>query len=284
MRSNWANLTIILLLSVCIITGCQWNTPVTTEPTNVTLQTTEQTVVTEESNTATLVTEATQPPTAPTEVTDPTEPEGIQEDKILEKYLPDYQQNQDLVGWIRLPGTRIDNPVLQTGVDNPNYYIDKNFDHQPDIAGALYVREECDIFRPSDNVVIYGHNMKNETMFGSLYRYRKQAHWEKNQYIYFDSLYEEHTYQIFAVFAISADPGNYPYHEMNEFSSAEEFDTFIGIVTNDSGADPAITQSIRYYYNTGLTPQYGDQLITLSTCEYTMGPNGRLVVIAYRIS
>ena len=119
MRSNWANLTIILLLSVCIITGCQWNTPVTTEPTNVTHQTTEQTVVTEESTTATLVTEATLPPTAPTEVTDPTEPEGIQEDKILEKYLPDYQQNQDLVGWIRLPGTRIDNPVLQTGVDNP---------------------------------------------------------------------------------------------------------------------------------------------------------------------
>ena len=281
MRSNRGILTIILFLAVCLMTGCQSDAPVNAESSNVTLQTTEQTEVTEENTVDTAVTEATQPPT---EASVPTEPEGIQEDKILEKYLPYYQQNQDLVGWIRLPGTKIDYPVLQTGLDNPNYYIDKDFDRQPNVAGAIYIREGCDIFEPSDNVVIYGHNMKNETMFGSLYRYRKQSHWEKNQYIYFDSLYEEHTYQIFAVFAISADLGNYPYHAMNDFFTAEEFDAFIGIVTNAPDADPAITQTITYYYNTGITPQYGDQLIKLSTCTKTVGENGRLVLVAYRVS
>lgn len=278
MRSNWGILTIILFLAICVMTGCRGGGPVSSEPSDVILQTTEQTEVTEESTAATVTTEATE---APTEAT---EPEGIQEDKILGKYLPYYQQNQDMVGWIRLPGTKIDYPVLQTELDNPNDYIDKNFDRQPDVAGAIYIREECDVFRPSDNVVIYGHNMKNETMFGSLYRYRSQSHWEKNQFVYFDNLYEEHTYQIFAVFAISADIGNYPYHRMNEFSSAEEYDAFVGIVTNAPDADPAVTQTITYYYNTGITPQYGDQLITLSTCTKTVGANGRLVLVAYRVS
>jgi sortase B len=278
MRSNWGILKIILFMTVFLMTACQSDVPVSSEPSNVTLQTTEHTEVTEESTAVTVVTEATE---APTEVT---EPEGIQEDRILEKYLPYYQQNQDMVGWIRLPGTKIDYPVLQTSIDNLNYYIDVDFNRQPNVAGSIYIREVCNVFQPSGNVVIYGHNMKNETMFGSLYRYRNQSHWEKNQYIYFDNLYEEHTYQIFAVFAISADLGNYPYHEMNEFATAEEFDDFIAIVTNGPEADPAITQTIRYYYDTGIVPKFGTQLITLSTCTKTVGENGRLVLVAYRVS
>lgn len=278
MRSNWGILTIILFLAVFLMTACQSDVAVSSKPSNVTIQTTEQMEVTEESTSVTVVTEATEIPT------EATEPEGIQEDRILEKYLSYYQQNQDMVGWIRLPGTKIDYPVLQTSIDNPNYYIDVDFNRQPNVAGSIYIREVCNVFRPSGNVVIYGHNMKNETMFGSLYRYRNQSHWEKNQYVYFDNLYEEHVYQIFAVFAISADYGNYPYHQINEFATEEEFDTFIGIVTNASDADPDITRTIRYYYNTGITPQYGDPLITLSTCTKTVGENGRLVLVAYRVS
>ena len=278
MRRSWLILTILLFCAVLLMSACQLDSAENSEPSDITLQTTEQTEVTEESTAETVETEVTE---APTEAT---EPEGIQEDKILGQYLSYYHQNPDTVGWIRLPGTKIDYPVLQTELDNPNYYIDKDFNNQSDIAGAIFVREQCDVFRPSDNVVIYGHNMRNETMFGSLYRYRSQSHWQKNQYVYFDNLYEQHTYQIFAVFAISADLGNYPYHEMNEFATAEEFDDFIAIVTNGPEADPAITQTITYYYDTGIVPQYGAQLITLSTCTKTVGENGRLVLVAYRVS
>ncbi len=248
--------------------------PAPTDPTECTTQTTEPTQATE----------ASIPPTTAAEPTEPIEPTGIQEDRILERFLPYYQQNQDMVAWICLPGTKIDYPVLQTGVDNMNYYLDKDFDHKPSKAGALYIREFCDVFRPSDNVVIYGHNMKNGSMFGILDYYTNPSYWEKHQTIEFHTLYEEHTYQIFAVFAISADPGNYPYHQFNDAASQEEFDAFIRIVTNAPDADPAITKKIKYYINPGITPQYGDKLITLSTCEYTMGDNGRLVVMAYRIS
>ena len=275
MKRNWISATIFLFVAIYGLVGCQTTPPVSVEAPSTT-QITEQTQMTEES-----VTEETEVTEAPTEVT---EPEGIQEDKILPMYLSYYRQNQDMVGWIRMPGTQIYYPVMQTGLDNANYYLDKDFDHQTTIAGAIYVREFCDVFRPSDNVVIYGHNMRDESMFGSLGRFREQSYWQNNQYVYFDNLYESHVYQIFAVFAISADPGNFPYHEYNDFASQEEFEEFIQIVTNHPDADPAITGQFIFYYDTGIRPEYGDKLITLSTCTKRAGANGRMVLIAYRVS
>jgi len=261
----WMMLLLLLFVAACGSKNSNETQPSASAPTQ---STTETTGTTEHTETST-VTEQTEEPTV---VTEPIWPTEVKEELILEKYQPYYRQNDDLVGWIYVPNTKIDNPVVQSSIDNKNYYLDKDFDKKKDKAGTLYIREQCDVFLPSDNLVIYGHNMANNTMFGILDKYRKQSYWKDNQYIYFDTLYEQHTYQIFAVFKTSANNGQgYPYHRFNDATSAEEFDAFITAVKDLA------------FYDTGITPQYGDKLITLSTCEYTLS-NGRLVVVAYRIS
>ena len=126
--------------------------------------------------------------------------------------------------------------------------------------------------KPSDNITIYGHNMLNGSMFAALLDYEDKDTWEYNPLIFFDTLYEYHVYKIFAVFKTTAsiDEG-FKYHNMIDAYDQEEFDDFIATAKELS------------FYDTGITPKYGDKIICLSTCEYTL-PNGRFVVAAYRIS
>lgn len=191
---------------------------------------------------------------------------------ILPEYQPLYEMNDDLVGWIKIEGTNVNYPVMQS-IGSPDYYLNKNFDKQTSKAGAIYVREACDVFKPSDNVVIYGHYISSgQQMFTHLHKYRNKSFWQSNQYVTFDTIYEHHTYQIFAVFKTSANPGQgYSYHRFNDALDYKDFDAFVAKVKELS------------FYDTGITPQYGDKLITLSTCEYTLD-NGRLVVVAVQVS
>lgn len=198
------------------------------------------------------------------------EPEE-EESGILPEYRPIYEMNKDMVGWLKIPGTRIDYPVMQT-VDNPDYYLKRSFYKRPSDWGAIYAREVCDINKPSDNVVLYGHAMNDESMFGSLYRYRQKAFWQEHQTLFFDTLMEHHEYQIWAVFKTTANQDEgFPYHRYNEFADEEDFLAFVSTVKELS------------FFDTGITPEYGEKLLTLSTCEYTQ-ENGRLVVCAVRVS
>lgn len=227
---------------------------------------------------------------SPSDPTAPTDPASPGETRPLEM-LPDlkaiYDLNSDLVGWIKLPALKIDYPVMQTP-DNRDFYLYRDFYQKRNDTGCLYIRETCDVFKPSDNIVIYGHAMKTGDMFGRLYNYRTKAFWEQNQYFDFDTLYERHTYQIFAVFITSGtqkdkngNPVGYPYHRLNDFSNAAAFDQFIADI---KGA--AFTKEGGYVgkslYDTGITPTYGDKLVCLSTCEYTID-DGRLVVMGVQV-
>ena len=216
--------------------------------------------------------------TAATEVPEETQPEGTfgaeeirDENGMLVEYGQIYAQNPDLVGWIRIDGTKLDNPVVQTP-DRPNFYLDHDFNGNSSDWGAIYAREECDINAPSDNITLYGHNMRDGSMFAVANDYIYKETWENNPLIFFDTLYEYHVYKIFAVFKTSANLGQgFTYHNMIEADSKEEFDAFIAKCKELS------------FYDTGITPQYGDKIICLSTCEYTLN-NGRLVIAAVRIS
>lgn len=209
-----------------------------------------------------------------TDSTDPdatVDPDAPDSSGILPEYQAVYELNNDLVGWITVPDTKIDYPVVQS-IDNPNYYLDHNFQKKWSAWGCIYVREQCDVFTPSDNVVLYGHHMKDGSMFAQLDKYKKKAFWEEHQTFTFDTLYEHHTYQIIAVFKTSAIVGQgFSYHIFNTAQSEEEFNEFISTV-----------HSLQMY-DTGLTAEYGDMLLTLSTCEYTL-EDGRFVVVAKRIS
>lgn len=216
--------------------------------------------------------------TKPIEATKETTPEGTfgeaeirDENGMLVEYGEIYKLNDDTVGWIRIDGTELDYPVMQTP-DEPNYYLYRDFEKKDSARGSVYAREECDINEPSDNITLYGHNMRDGSMFATLNDYVYKETWENNPLIFFDTLYEYHVYKIFAVFKTEAsiDKG-FKYHNMIDASSKEDFDNFISTAKRLS------------FYDTGITPQYGDKIICLSTCEYTL-ENGRLVMAAVRIS
>lgn len=188
---------------------------------------------------------------------------------ILPEYEDLYEINNDLVGWLEIEDTVINYPVMQTP-DEPNYYLHQNFDRQYNAHGCLYAAEACDLAAPSDNITIYGHHMKDGSMFAGLAKYVQEAYWETHSYVRFDTLTERHTYQIFAVFRTTANVGGFTYHQFVDAENAEDFDAFIATCKDMS------------LYDTGITPTYGDKIICLSTCEYTL-QNGRLVVAAVRI-
>lgn len=216
----------------------------------------------------------TDPDTGETIVTEPlpTEPPEPTEPQILPEYAPFYELNSDMVGWITIPDTKINYPVMQTP-DNPDYYLKRNFYKMGSDWGAIYAREVCDINRPSDNITLYGHHMQDGSMFAQLSKFQFQNFWQEHQTFTFDTLYERHTYKIWAVFKTSANLGDnhFPYHRFSDAATKEEFDAFVAQV------------KLLDYYDTGITPVYGDKLLTLSTCEYTLD-NGRFVVCAVRIS
>ena len=241
--------------------------------------------------------EPTEPsrPTEPTETQGSTEPPATESPTMLPEYAAIYEKNNDLVGWINIPDLKIKYPVMQTP-DRPDYYLRRDFYGNHNTSGCLYVREACDVFTPSDNVVIYGHAMKTGDMFGRLYYYQDKAYCEKHPYFTFDTLYEHHDYQIVAVFRTSGTWGiGYPYHIFNDAANEEEFNKFIADIKGASFTlDKSKVDGINLfygsvYYDSGITPQYGDQLVSLSTCEYTLRDpgtnekNGRLTIVAIRV-
>lgn len=208
-------------------------------------------------------------PDTPGLSTAPTD-EAVAEQTMLPEYEALYNMNPDIVGWIHIDGTVIDYPVMQTP-DRVDYYLKRNFYGMASDQGCIYVREECDFFAPSDNLTIYGHHMRDGSMFASLSSYTSRSTWEENSLIQLDTLYEYHTYQIFAVFKTTASVGKgFSYHLFADAQNEEEFQKFVSQCKSLA------------LYDTGITPQYGDKLICLSTCDYSR-TNGRLVVAAVRI-
>ena len=96
--------------------------------------------------------------------------------EVLPRYRSLYEQNPDLIGWLRIDGTGIDLPVVQTPGDN-EYYLRRGFDRFYAVGGTLFLDERCSVEpdAPTDNWLIYGHNMRDGSMFGQLVRYRDEA-------------------------------------------------------------------------------------------------------------
>ena len=211
---------------------------------------------------------ATEPNETLPEQTDPTAPTTIPniDDTILFEYQALYEINRDMVGWIQIEDTAINYPVVQTPKE-PNFYLRKNFYKEKATCGTIYVREACDVNLPSDNVTIYGHNMRNGTMFADLHKYEKKAFWENHRYVNFDTLHEYRTYEIFAIFKTTADlTKGFTYHIYDTFATEKAFNEYVSTCKNLS------------LYDTGITPDFGDKLLTLSTCDKSIS-DGRLVVV-----
>ena len=189
---------------------------------------------------------------------------------ILAKYRELYLQNEDMVGWISIAGTTINYPVMQTK-NNPNFYLKRNFEKEYSDLGVPYIQENCDI-ATSDNLIIYGHHITGGRMFGALEDYKSQSFYEEHKTIQFDTLTEQAEYEIIAVFkTVAYSAQGYRYYDFVDAENEEEFDAFVGKCKELA------------LYDTGVTAEYGDRLITLSTCEYS-AQNGRLAVVAKKIN
>lgn len=215
-------------------------------------------------------TEGTQVATEPSPFVTVTDAQGNTRE-VLREYAATFELNNHMVGWIRINGTNINYPVVQTP-DSPNYYLRRDFYGNRDTHGCIYAAEHCDLSKPSDNITIYGHRMRDGTMFAALEKYRNKDFWESNPFIQLDTLTEHHTYQILYVFITeSSVDSQFQYQNFVDAYEESDFDTFIS-------SCEALT-----LYDTGLSASVGDKLITLSTCDYSL-ENGRLVVVAKRIS
>lgn len=207
-----------------------------------------------------------------TESTQTVSPEATAPNGMLLDMDALYQLNDDVVGFLYIKDTNINNPVLQRKSEK-DYYLYRDFYGNEDRHGCLYVREACDVFEPSDNVTIYGHNMADGTMFANLHKYKDETFFNEHPIIYFDTLYERHTYQVVCIFRTSGTYGvGFPFHLYDNFKDEAEYNTFI--------------KGIRKLaiHDSGISVSYGDKFICLSTCEEWPITNGRLVLLAVRIS
>ncbi len=196
-------------------------------------------------------------------------PDGVQP-TAAEKYAALLEKNEDFIGWIKIDGTRVDYPVVQKR-EIKNYYLRRGFDKKYSYYGTPFAFEDAS-FEEADNFVIYGHHMDNGSMFSDLVQYTSPAFYQEHKTIAFDTLQGYGVYEIIAVLkTVAGGENEFHYYKFSKAASAEEFDAYVAEC------------KARSLYNINATAQYGDKLITLSTCEYSK-ENGRLAVIAKKIA
>ncbi len=178
--------------------------------------------------------------------------------------------NSEVVGWIKIDGTNINYPIMQNG----DFYLHKNIYKNYSSRGTPYLAYYCDL-KKSDNLIIYGHNMQDTTMFSQLENYKNYNFYKNHKYIKFYTLENgktiENTYEIMIAFkTIAYSDAGYKYYNYIDFQKSDEYQEF---------ADKC--QELEFYH-TGVVGTYKDKYITLSTCEYSQ-KNARMVVVAKKI-
>ncbi len=195
--------------------------------------------------------------------------------EVLDEYKNILLKYKKLIGWLTFDDKTIGGesgfPVMQTS-DN-EYYLTHNMDQEQDRNGTIFMDKDCDVLKPSTNFIVYGHHMKSGKMFGKLDLYEDPEYCEEHPYIWFDTIYEKGKYEVMYVFrsrVYNESEIVFKYYQFIDANSQLEFDSYMEEMASMS------------LYDTGVTAEYGDQLLTLSTCDYEE-KNGRFVVVAKRI-
>lgn len=192
---------------------------------------------------------------------------------VQKKFAGLYQENPDFIGWITIADTKVDYPVMQNMEEN-EYYIHRNFQQEWDDSGLPFLDFRCSFTEPTDNLLIYGHNMKAGTMFSGIISYNSQEFYEGHKTFTFDTLDGDGEYEVIAAFYSQiypeSDMASFKYYQFFDAASEEEFNAYVEQVK-------ALTP-----YEMNATAQYGDSLITLSTCAYHT-EDGRFAVVARKV-
>lgn len=199
----------------------------------------------------------------------PTEPDDVNAgySPVENPWLQELkEQNSDLVGWLTVEGTNIDYPVMQN-FKKEDFYLNHDFSKRRDGHGTPFLDADCRL-SASENLIIYGHHMQDNTMFQNLMKFRSQAFCEAHGSIHLDTVEDSRDYQVVFVMVISAQEAQaFPYHQKINLSREADYLDFL-----EQCQQYAVWQGQQL-------PKPGTGLLTLSTCEYTK-EDGRLVIVA----
>lgn len=192
--------------------------------------------------------------------------------EILPQYRELYEKNSDMVGWLRIDGTDIDYPVMQTPGDN-EYYLRRGFDKVYATSGSLFLDERCSLGPDTTaNWLIYGHNMSDGSMLGQLDRYEDPEFYAEHPTFTFDTLTTPGTWQVVAVIRTTLGADEWPYYTFFDADSRADWQRRVDAILDLT------------LYDTGVEPEYGDQLLTLSTCgTSSFYTDERFAVLAVRV-
>ncbi len=183
------------------------------------------------------------------------------------------EENPDIVAWLEILDTDISYPILQ-GKDN-DYYMTHNYKKEYSKDGSLFLDKDYNWDIPSSNLLIYGHNNRgSNNMFCGLLDYKDEEFYNLHKKIRFTTNSEDAEYEILSVFQsrvyYKSEKNAFRYYYFINANNQKEFDEY---VTNSKKAS---------LYDTGVTAEYGDQLMTLSTCDFYV-EDGRLAVVAKKV-
>ena len=193
-------------------------------------------------------------------------PEGAEVDRFAALHA----QYPDFLGWITIDGTRIDYPVVQA--EDNNYYLRRDMDGNYYRLGTVFADYRCAFGAGafSDNTVVYGHSAFNGSYFRGLLQYKELAFYQEHPVIHFDTIYGEQDWVIIGMFMAGIYPSQgelFEYHNFIDAANQEEFDGYLSEVYR------------RSYIRSEIPVEYGDKLLTLSTCDYEFD-DSRFVVVA----
>ena len=181
--------------------------------------------------------------------------------------------NQDVKAWIKIDNTIIDYPVMQG--NDEEYYLTHNYKKENSKYGSIFLKSKSDLNDINSNLIIYGHNMKDDEMFNSLLKYQNKSFYEEHRTINITTENQEWQYEIVAAFKsrifYKNEKNVFRYYNYIKFEDENQYNEYINNVKKEQ------------LYDTGVTASYGEQLITLITCEYSQ-ENGRMVVVAKKDS
>ncbi len=206
---------------------------------------------------------------------------------VMEDYNDWYEKNNDMIGWIQIDGTPIDFPVLQC--DDNKYYLTRDFDRNEVKQGAIFADYKCKFTtrtRPA-NTILYGHNMRTGPSFAKITTYcpwysdYSRKNMNINQYltaptITFDTVWEKGTYKVFAAMYVNTQDKHgevFKYYKQRDIKNEGEFYNYIAKIMD------------RSLFYTDVDLEYGDEILTLSTCYYPLGDtvDTRFVLYARRV-
>ena len=193
----------------------------------------------------------------------------------VQKVINLKQENQDTVGWIQIEDTIVDYPLLQSTDKDKDYYLTHNYKNEKTKYGSIYLYKDSNITDINSNVIIYGHNMKDEQMFNTLLKYENKDFYNKHSSIKVATENKENEYTIVSVFKsrifYQDEKDVFRYYNYTNFEDEKTYNEYI-----------ENCKKIQLY-DTGVSAEYGEKLITLITCEYSQ-ENGRMVVVAKKES